>query len=78
MDATQRQTFLTTTGRRWAQWALLTLAGLVAWGLFMMGAVLQRQFVVLFFPAGWCLYVAVRQYRLLVQASTPVSSTRRT
>ncbi len=49
--------------RRTAQWIVVAAAGLLAWMLFMLGAVLQREYFVLLFPAGWCVYVAMRQFR---------------
>jgi len=53
------------TLRRWGAWAIVAVAGLVAWVLMMLAAVWQGGYVVLFFPAGWCAYVAFRQYRLI-------------
>ena len=43
----------------------MALAGVLAWTLMMLGAVWQGPFIGLFFPAGWCLYVAIRQFKLL-------------
>ena len=50
---------------RWFGWGLVFLAGLVAWGLLVLGAVLQKEYFVLFFPAAWALHVAIRQFRLM-------------
>jgi len=52
---------------RWLQWLIVSVAGLLAWILFMLGAVLQHEFLVLFFPAGWCVYVAMRQFRQITR-----------
>lgn len=52
---------------RWLQWLIVTMAGLLAWILFMLGAVLQQQYLVLLFPAGWCVYVAMRQFRQITR-----------
>ena len=50
--------------RRWAPWLIVTAAGFLAWILAMVGVTLGGNYIVLLFPAAWCLYVAVRQARL--------------
>jgi len=50
---------------RWAQWGIVGLAGTCAWSLMMFAAVWRGGYIALLFPAGWCLYVALRQYRAL-------------
>jgi hypothetical protein len=59
--------------RRVAQWIVVAAAGLLAWMLFVLGAVLQREYLVLLFPAGWCVYVAMRNYR---QITTEMAAKR--
>lgn len=61
----------TPVAARLAQWGIVFAAGLLAWSLMMLGAIWRGPFLVLFFPAGWCLYVALRQFRQLRDGSTP-------
>ena len=52
---------------RWLQWLIVAAAGILAWILFMLAAVLQHEYLVLLFPAGWCVHVAVRQFRQITR-----------
>jgi hypothetical protein len=58
---------------RTLQWLIVVAASALAWALFMIGAVVQREFLVLLFPAGWCAYVAIRQFRLITRGGAPGS-----
>lgn len=52
---------------RWLAWLIVAAAGILAWILFMLAAVLQHEYLVLLFPAGWCVHVAVRQFRQITR-----------
>lgn len=67
---TTRPTSNVPTAARLAQWGIVFAAGLLAWSLMMLGAIWRGPFLVLFFPAGWCLYVALRQFRQLRDGPT--------